>query len=275
MTFVVIFLALHTQINNMLKFYKYHGAGNDFILIDSFTKEKIEITTEQIKFLCHRRFGIGADGLMILKKHPNYDFEMEYYNSDGSGATMCGNGGRCIIAFANKLGIIENETSFLASDGMHKANILESGEVSLKMNDVENITVIGEDRRCYTGSPHYIRYVKNLEELDVYNEGRKIRYSDNYKKEGINVNFVQIINDNTISIRTYERGVEDETYACGTGSVAAALTFADINNVDSAEYTVKVKGGKLKVSFEKRKGIYENIWLTGPAKFVFEGITDF
>ncbi len=255
----------------MIKFYKYHGAGNDFILINNISGKTIDLSIEQIQKICHRRFGIGADGIMILKKHAEFDFEMDYYNADGTGGTMCGNGGRCIVAFTKKLGLINKQTTFLASDGMHEAYIGDDNIVKLKMTDVKAIHKIGEDYTCYTGSPHYIRFEENINNIDIFNKGQKIRYSEEYKDDGINVNFVKIEDDKTISIRTYERGVEDETFACGTGSVASALTFAEMKNVNSAEFTVNVKGGILKVSFEKNNNVFENIWLTGPAEFVFEG----
>ncbi len=254
----------------MIKLYKYHGAGNDFILINNISGTIDDFSTEQIQKICHRRFGIGADGLMILKPHTKYDFEMDYYNADGSGGMMCGNGGRCIVAFAKKLGLISNYAKFTASDGMHEAYIDENNYVKLKMSDVENINKLGEYYTCYTGSPHYIRFEDNIINKDVFAEGKEIRYSDNFKEEGINVNFVKIEDAETLSIRTYERGVEDETLACGTGSVASALTFAEINKDTSAEYTVNVKGGILKLSFEKNNNRFENIWLSGPAEFVFE-----
>ncbi|MCD4792508.1 MAG: diaminopimelate epimerase [Bacteroidales bacterium] len=263
----------------MLKFYKYHGTGNDFIIIDNFSGEIDDLSEETIKHLCNRRFGIGADGLIILKKPRNkygtgysdYDFEMDYYNADGSGATMCGNGGRCIVAFAHKIGIIKDKAEFIASDGVHQAVIHKSGIVALKMNDVDAVNRVGDDYTCYTGSPHFISFVDDLEKTDVYKEGQKIRYSDKYIDAGINVNFVEPVNAATINIRTYERGVEDETLSCGTGSVASALIFAELNNEKTGEYTINVKGGTLKVCFEKKEEKFINIWLSGPATFVFEG----
>lgn len=254
-----------------MQFFKYHGAGNDFILINNYLGKNINLTSSEIKKLCHRRFGIGADGLMILKKHSEFDFEMDYYNSDGSGGTMCGNGGRCIVAFAKKLGIISDYTKFIASDGLHEAYIDENNIVKLKMNDVKEVKSFENYFTCYTGSPHYIKFDDNIENKDVFYEGRKIRYSEAFKDEGTNVNFIKIEDKKTLSIRTYERGVEDETLACGTGSVAAAITFAKINNDLSGEYMIKAKGGTLKVSFKKENNTYKKIWLEGPTEFVFEG----
>jgi len=254
-----------------MKFYKYHGAGNDFILINNFSADKLNLSNLEIKKLCHRRFGIGADGLMILKKHSEFDFEMDYYNSDGTGGTMCGNGGRCIVAFAKKLNIISDYTKFIASDGLHEAFINENNIVKLKMNDVKDIIKFNNDYTCYTGSPHYIKFEDNIKNKDVFLEGKKIRYSETFKDEGTNVNFIKIEDKNTLSIRTYERGVEDETLACGTGAVASALTFAEINNDISNEYKIKAKGGVLKVSFKKANNLYTDIWLIGPTEFVFKG----
>ncbi len=258
----------------MINFYKYHGAGNDFILIDNISGELNNLSDYKIQKFCHRNFGIGADGLMVLKHHKKFDFEMEYYNSDGSGGTMCGNGGRCIVAFAKKLGIINSYTKFIASDGVHEAFIDENNIVKLKMSDVNELIKLKNGYTSYTGSPHYIRFEDNIKNIDVYSEGKKIRNSPTYKEEGINVNFVKIEDKNTISIRTFERGVENETLACGTGSVAAALCFANINNDTSGEYVIKARGGTLKVSFEFTNNIFTNIWLEGPTAFVFEGNID-
>ncbi len=259
----------------MLKFYKYHGAGNDFILIDNFSENSVNLSISQIKKMCDRHFGIGADGLMLLKKHSIFDFEMDYYNSDGSGGTMCGNGGRCIVAFAKRLGIITNYAKFIASDGEHEAFIDKNNIVKLKMNDVNRISNFNNDYLCYTGSPHYIKFCNNIKEKNIFLEGQKIRYSNEFKNEGINVNFIKIKNNKTLNIRTYERGVEDETLACGTGAVATALTFANKNNELSGEYTIIARGGILKVSFTKKQNKFQDIWLTGPAKFVFEGFFHF
>lgn len=254
-----------------MKFYKYTGAGNDFILFNDYNNNMPELSAKQINSMCDRHFGIGADGIMILKKSKALDFDMEYFNADGSGGTMCGNGGRCLVAFAQKLGLIKNHTKFLASDGIHEAFINQRNIVKLKMNNVDEIETAGKDFYCYTGSPHYVIFVDDIETIDVLNDGRKIRYSDKYKDKGTNVNFVKIEENHAISIRTYERGVEDETLACGTGSVAAALTCAKINKFCSGEVSVHTKGGLLKVSFNKTDDNYEDIWLTGPADFVFQG----
>lgn len=255
----------------MKRFYKYHGAGNDFIIFYDYESNSLVFKEDQIKALCHRRFGIGADGVMILRNHSDYDFEVLYFNADGSGGTLCGNGGRCMVAFAKALHIIEEKTEFLASDGVHEAFILENGLISLKMNDVKKIERIEDNYLCYTGSPHYIQYVENTGSFDVYNTGKTIRYADQFKPEGVNVNFIEEKDTYTLQIRTYERGVEDETWACGTGSVAAALVHAEKHQLHSAEIFLEALGGELKVSFDKLNDTYTNIWLTGPADFVFEG----
>ena len=254
-----------------IKFYKYHGTGNDFILIDNIKGKISGITKEQIAYLCNRHLGIGADGLMFLNKSEKYDFEMDYYNSDGSGATMCGNGGRCIVAFAKKLGIITDKALFTASDGLHKAFIDDKNIVKLKMADVANVDTILKDYFCNTGSPHYVKFINDVNNFDVYNNGKKIRYSDKYKATGTNVNFVEQLKNNEIFVRTYERGVEEETLSCGTGVVASALTFFKTNNLKSGICKVKTLGGNLTVTADRVGEGYSQIWLEGKATFVFYG----
>jgi len=257
-----------------LNFYKYQGTGNDFILIDN-RKLEITLTSEQVKFLCHRRFGIGADGLMLLELEPGFDFKMIYFNSDGNESSMCGNGGRCITAFANHLGLISNRCRFLAVDGPHEALISENDLVSLKMQDVKDVEIHEDYCFLNTGSPHYVTTVKDIEKFDVVSEGKKIRYNDRFKAEGTNVNFIEK-KDDSIFVRTYERGVEDETYSCGTGVTAAALV-AGLQGLLETRNTCHIKtlGGELNVKFEKvlEKNFY-NIWLQGPAKLVFKGQID-
>ena len=252
---------------NTIDFFKYHGTGNDFVIIDNrdltFPKE-IEI----INNLCDRRFGIGGDGLILLENDPTADFKMVYYNSDGNESTMCGNGGRCLVAFAHFLDIFEDQTTFNAIDGLHAAEI-HNGIVKLKMIDVESIQSVHEDFKLNTGSPHYVTFVEKLKDYKVFENGNKIRNSPSYCKEGINVNFVEKIAEDEISIRTYERGVEDETFSCGTGATAAALVFLKDKNQPSVK--VKVLGGTLKVYAEKHGATFKNIWLEGPAKQVFKG----
>lgn len=250
-----------------MKFYKYQGTGNDFVMIDNrdlqFPKHQ-----EIIEKLCDRRFGIGADGLILLENDENSDFRMVYYNSDGNESTMCGNGGRCIVAFAHFLDIFEEKATFNAIDGRHEAEI-KNGIVKLKMIDVKMIENDGENFVLNTGSPHFVKYVEMLNNYNVYKNGNEIRNSETYKKEGINVNFVEKIADGEIFVRTYERGVEDETYSCGTGVTAAALTFMEKSNLNAV--SVKVLGGNLKVYAEKAENGFRNIWLEGAAVQVFSG----
>ena len=256
-----------TTMNKQIKFYKYQGTGNDFVMIDNRDLE-FPKSTELIEKLCDRRFGIGADGLILLENDENSDFKMVYFNSDGNESTMCGNGGRCIVAFAHFLDIFEDQTTFDAIDGLHKAEI-KNGIVKLKMIDVIDINTDGQDFVMNTGSPHYVKYVEMLNNYNVFKNGNEIRNSPTYKAEGINVNFVEALSDKEIFVRTYERGVEDETYSCGTGVTASALTFMDKNNQTSV--AVKVLGGKLKVYAEKNGAGFSNIWLEGPASQVFSG----
>ncbi len=250
-----------------MEFYKYQGTGNDFVMIDNrdlfFPKEQ-----RLIEQICNRRFGVGGDGLILLEKDENTDFKMVYYNSDGNESTMCGNGGRCIVAFAHFLNIFQQKTTFTAVDGLHEAEI-NQGIVKLKMIDVENINTDGDCFVLNTGSPHFVKYVERVEVYNVYQNGYDIRNSANYKKEGINVNFVEQIRDNEIFVRTYERGVEAETLSCGTGVTASAITFMKDRNISSV--VVKTLGGNLKVYAENREGILRNVWLEGPAKQVFKG----
>jgi diaminopimelate epimerase len=260
-----------------LDFSKYHGAGNDFILIDN-RKNEIQLTNKQINFLCNRHLGIGADGLMILNSHPTFDFKMQYFNSDGFEGSMCGNGGRCITAFAADLGIIQNEAHFIAVDGEHKSWIntkLSVGnyDISLKMIDVNWIE---KDDLFYfvnTGSPHYVALRTNIDKIDMELEGKNIRYSDRFAPGGTNVNFIEL-KDNIIYIRTYERGVEAETLACGTGATAAALCLAVEQNLFNGELHINALGGTLRVRFQRLTNSFSNIILSGPAQLVFKGILE-
>lgn len=253
-----------------LHFYKYQGTGNDFILLDG--REKMpELSEKQIAAMCNRRFGIGGDGLMILRHYPGYDFEMKYYNADGREGSMCGNGGRCIVRFAYHLGIHRDNYLFLAPDGEHEADIDINGMVRLKMNDVNAVKQHSGDFILNTGSPHYIKYVNDIREYDVPHEGYTIRNSAQFVREGINVNFVETVNDHTIFVRTFERGVEAETWSCGTGVTAAALVSAH-NETGFNQVDVETLGGMLSVEYDRvSEGEYRNIWLIGPAEYVFEG----
>ena len=256
-----------------ITFYKYQGAGNDFVIIDDREEVFDRSNTELVKFLCDRRFGVGGDGLMLLRNKEGFDFEMVYYNSDGNESSMCGNGGRCIVAFAKQLGVIGESGYFIAVDGPHEANALQTEEgewISLKMIDVTDIEK--GPGYCYmdTGSPHYVTFESNLKSFDLVEAARNIRYNGRFTAEGTNVNFISI-DDDVLNIRTYERGVEDETLACGTGVTAAVLTAHATRQFQGTELKVKARGGNLIVKFEEANGGYQNIWLEGPAEFVFKG----
>lgn len=253
-----------------MEFYKYQGAGNDFVIIDNRERRFDADNVALVARLCDRRFGIGADGLMLLQDHTNYDFEMRYFNADGREASMCGNGGRCMVAFASRVGIIGDKTTFMAVDGVHEACVVANNLIDLKMIDVSAIEH-GEDYFFLnTGSPHVVRFVNDLEGFDVVGEGRKIRYNERFKDEGTNVNFAEFKGD-LLYVYTYERGVEDETLACGTGITAAALCAGIRSAKERGRINVKAKGGSLSVSFIKKGEDFENIWLKGPADFVFKG----
>ena len=254
-----------------IQFYKYQGTGNDFILLDNREKIYDAITQKQVAFLCHRRFGIGADGLMLLNLKEGYDFEMKYYNADGAEGSMCGNGGRCLVRFANTMGIRRSRYRFTAFDGDHEADIDLDGQVRLKMNDVNKVEAEGSNFILDTGSPHFVKHTKDVAMLDVKVNGRSIRYSKEFEHSGINVNFVEMLDQDHIYVRTYERGVEDETLSCGTGVTASALVSAHNDNGFN-RVEVKTPGGHLSVEFDKKDDEhFENIWLNGPAMFVFKG----
>ena len=257
-----------------IEFYKYQGTGNDFIILDNRRNNNDNITAREVNFLCHRRFGIGADGLMLLNEKAGFDFEMKYFNSDGNPSSMCGNGGRCIVRFASTIGIRKSKYHFDAVDGEHEAEIDLNGDVRLKMKDVNDVEYSFSHYVLNTGSPHYVKNVPDIQDVDVVEEGRDIRNSREFEKEGINVNFIEVLDDDTIYVRTYERGVEDETLSCGTGVTASALVSAHNDNGFN-RVEVKTKGGKLSVEFDKTGEMeFRNIWLCGPAEFVFKGEID-
>ncbi|OOB81879.1 diaminopimelate epimerase [Flavobacterium columnare] len=255
-------------------FYKYQGTGNDFIILDNRDLNFPKNDTKLIKFLCDRRFGIGADGLMLLENDKSTDFKMVYYNADGNESSMCGNGGRCLVAFAKKMSVIQDSTTFVAVDGIHHARITKENLVSLQMIDVASVQVQSEYVFLNTGSPHHVQEVEELKQLDVKKEGAKIRYSHLYGQEGSNINFVIQKGENNFAIRTYERGVEDETLSCGTGATAVALAMYHLGKATSNTIAIQVEGGQLQIAFQKSENGYKNIQLTGPAQFVFQGEID-
>lgn len=255
-----------------IEFYKYQGTGNDFVIMDNRDGKYSDLSKEQINHICNRRFGIGADGLMLLNAHSEYDFEMKYYNADGGESSMCGNGGRCLVKFAYDLGILRTEYRFIAIDGEHEASVGIDGIVSLKMKDVSDVEFEHGHYILNTGSPHYVEMSEDVMKLDVFKKGREIRYSAPFEAKGINVNFVQYSEEpDNIIVRTYERGVEDETFSCGTGVTAAALVcHHNENGFNRVE--VKTLGGNLSVEFDRIGESFKNIWLNGPAERVFKGI---
>jgi diaminopimelate epimerase len=254
-----------------IQFHKYQGTGNDFIILDNRDGKYNDLNQKQVEFLCNRRFGIGADGLMLLNLKPGYDFEMKYYNSDGRESSMCGNGGRCLVKFAWNMGIHRPLYRFVAIDGEHEAEIDDDGTVSLKMKDVTTIRDYHGDFIVDTGSPHYVKMVSDVMDINVYQKGFDIRNSHAFNRDGINVNFVEQSGDDEIIVRTYERGVEDETLSCGTGVTACALVCYH-NEMGFNDVTVHTKGGKLNVEFDRTdEDSFSNIWLCGPAEKVFEG----
>lgn len=251
-------------------FYKYQGTGNDFIIIDNRHDIFDKNNTKLVKQLCDRRFGIGADGLILLENHEGVDFKMVYYNSDGNESTMCGNGGRCLVAFAKEIGVIDNEATFLAIDGIHHAKI-EGDIVKLQMQDVSSIEVFNNHVFLDTGSPHHVEVRENIDKIDIKKEGASIRYGQPYNEEGANVNFVEKIEDSVFSVRTYERGVEGETFSCGTGVTAVGIAMNATGMTEHNLITLQTKGGDLKVSFKQKGNQYNNIWLIGPATLVYKG----
>lgn len=255
-------------------FYKYQGTGNDFVMVDNRDNVFPKNDTKLIGHLCDRRFGIGGDGLILLENDISTDFRMVYYNSDGNESTMCGNGGRCIVAFAKALGIIDNETEFTAIDGRHHATIAEDGIISLHMKDVHTVSVYENYVFLDTGSPHHVEIVDGLENFNVKSVGANIRYSGLYGDKGSNVNFVAQAGADKFAVRTYERGVEDETLSCGTGVTAVAIAMKVLGNTEANEVTLQTPGGDLKVSFVQDGKQFKQVYLTGPAKFVFNGIIE-
>ena len=252
-----------------IQFYKYQGTGNDFVMIDNRNNIFDKSNIKAVQQLCDRRFGVGADGLILIENLEDLDFNMIYFNADGT-QSFCGNGSRCAVAFAKHLGIIEKQAMFLSTDGEHEAWINDTGGVSLKMHDVENIEKGEGYYYINTGSPHYIVAVDNVAAINVKEAGATIRYNERFKAEGTNVNFVKY-GENEFSIRTYERGVEDETLSCGTGVTAAALSLADTIKLAAGVISINAVGGILKVGFKRNGNVFSDIWLIGPATLVFKG----
>jgi diaminopimelate epimerase len=251
-------------------FNKYQGAGNDFIIIDNRKGVFNPADSELINRLCNRRFGIGADGLILISNHKKADFEMKYFNSDGKLGSMCGNGGRCTAHFARKWDIAGNNQKFMAFDGIHEAEV-KKDMVRLQMADVNEYKLVDGSYFLNTGSPHYVVFTSNIDKLDVNEEGRKLRWSTKFAPGGTNVNFVEV-HDNGLYIRTFERGVEEETLACGTGVTASAIASVLAGHFDTGSVNVRARGGNLKVELNLEKEKVINVWLTGPATFIFEGI---
>jgi diaminopimelate epimerase len=258
----------------ILNFSKYEGAGNDFILIDDRKTTFPSHDVNLINHLCHRQFGIGADGLILLRDKKGVDFQMVYFNADGRESSMCGNGARCITLFANDLGLVKDKYIFTAFDGEHESILLSENTAAVKMSEVMGVETGKDYYFVNTGSPHYVIFKDDLTNLDIISEAHKIRYSERFKKDGVNVNFVSSIK-NEHTMRTYERGVENETLACGTGTVAVAIAIAEKNNysVTHQQYIIKAPGGTLKVTFDRNsKDLFTNVWLEGPVKKVFSGV---
>ncbi len=251
-------------------FYKYQGTGNDFVILDNRNDTFDKTDTKLIAHLCDRRFGIGADGLILLETHETMDFKMVYYNADGNESSMCGNGGRCLVAFAKFLGVIKSSATFEAIDGEHHA-IIEDDIVKLQMQNVPHVQEHKSHVFLDTGSPHHVEFVEDLADFKVKSRGKKIRYGEPYNDAGANVNFVHKINDDIFAVRTYERGVEDETLSCGTGVTAVAIAMNYIGETEKNLITLKTEGGDLKVSFRKNNDEFSDVWLMGAATQVYKG----
>jgi diaminopimelate epimerase len=286
------FLLLRNKIGKIVKipFFKYQGTGNDFVMIDQRVEQFLKKTdVKTINHLCDRRFGIGADGLILLEYPKNtdlsrehreegqFDFQMIYFNADGRESSMCGNGGRCLVAFANYLNVFKNDCVFNAIDGLHDAKVRADGWVELKMIDVPKVEIGKDYYLLNTGSPHFVVFVEDLTDINVYENGREIRYSERFYTEGVNVNFVEVRKDGSLEVATYERGVEAETFSCGTGVTAAAIAYAlktdyAFKKNKALSVPILTKGGNLEVRLQRNaKGIFQDIWLCGPATQAFSG----
>lgn len=258
-----------------IEFYKYQGTGNDFVIIDQ-RNQSLRLSSDQIKLICDRKFGVGADGMMFYSNSDDFDFSMSYFNADGKKGSMCGNGGRCLVAFSRYIGNTNPKVKFIAVDGIHEAEVLynddQSSYVKLKMGDLPIYKIKDHYFEIETGSPHYVTFKKGINQIDVFKEGKSIRNNNLYKENGINVNFVEVRQDQ-LFVRTYERGVEDETLSCGTGVTASAIAHS-LNSGNTAiqqSYTILTLGGQLKVDFRFENKQFQNIWLSGPGTLVFKG----
>jgi diaminopimelate epimerase len=256
----------------LVHFSKYHGTGNDFVMIDG---RKLDFPFKDkalIHRICHRRFGVGADGLIVLEGSDEYDFTMRYFNADGGEGTMCGNGGRCIVAFARKLGIAGMETIFEGIDGIHEASILSDGRIRLKLREVAGIQKLEDGYLLDTGSPHFVKFMDNLEQVAMDIEGKEIRHQARFGEGGVNVNYVEATQADRLFVRTFERGVEAETWSCGTGVAAAAISSCVHHQSENTSCQIVTKGGKLEVSFQAESNLrFTDIFLSGPASHVYDG----
>lgn len=257
-----------------ISFDKYQGCGNDFIIINNLSNTFPNTSNDLIKNLCDRNFGIGSDGLILINESKKEPFEMVYYNADGNLSSMCGNGGRCAIHFCYQKNIIKKKSNFLAFDGIHNGEIFDD-YIKISMQNVEGYELINDDIFIDSGSPHLVKILKNISDIDILRTSRDIQKSEEFKSEGVNVNYVKFVDYETVQIRTYERGVEDETLSCGTGAVAAALSFSILSNSDLEKVSVKTQGGDLFVEFKNDNNNFYDIYLSGKVKKVFSGEIDY
>jgi diaminopimelate epimerase len=257
-----------------ISFYKYHGTGNDFVMIDDRNHHFPRNNHELVAQICERRFGVGADGLILLDNHSTEDFEMIYYNADGHLGSFCGNGGRCVVAFAKQLGIVHEQTQFMAADGLHRAKI-NNGQVSLNMNEVNQWKIDHDFIFMDTGSPHHVIFKEDVSSVDVAKEGSEIAHNEQYGVAGTNVNFVSLRNPHQIDVRTFERGVEAETFSCGTGVTASAIAAFLADRTDQTQLKVHTLGGVLEVNFKPQENRFNEIVLEGPARMMFSGTIEF
>jgi diaminopimelate epimerase len=254
-----------------ISFVKYHGAGNDFILVDSREIRDLIFTPDKVQEICRRHTGVGADGIILLQDDESADFRMKFYNPEGPEGTMCGNGGRCITAFAHRLGIIKDKAVFSAIDGLHEARFMDNGNISLKMIDVTCIEFLQNGYLIDSGSMHFVCFRNDLKAVDIVREGKGLLYQKKLREAGASINFIKLVSGNVLSMRTYETGVWDETLSCGTGAVAAAISAYSIKKTDKFTYVIHAPGGDLSVKFKPEGNAFKDVWLEGPAEYVFAG----